>query len=464
MDEPRKAYEGQEPYLFASYSHKDRERVLPLIGLMQEVGCRVWYDDGIPPVKKYDDVIASHIENSRLFTCFMSNAYTESGYCKKELEYAERKEKEILPIYIEKPEEIQIPSGMDMHIGGIEHIDLSNPAPCERDELKKRLEMTQEFGECIDSDCEKRQDNLCVQIEHAEPAAESTMLPAPEPAQKTEPTAPPAMNQPPTPALTGTDYATGRRRKLKKKCFQVAAILIAVIVIGSILLNVLSSGVNPPVQNGPCGENVQGVYDDDSRCVTISGTGSMWNSDRAKTRNFFYYGQAVDSVVIEEGITSVGAYNFLNCSTKSCTLPESLLSIEEYAFSQCSSLESIKIPNQMIIIGNEAFEDCSSLKEVDLGPSVANIGYCAFVNCNSISSVTIPESVCNIGWGAFGDCLNLRSITFEGDAPSIGFGAFGDVTAVVYYHPEKKGWDAVVGENYWGRLKWVPIQEEPPKP
>ena len=39
------AYEGQEPYIFISYAHKDSNTVLPIIQGLQERGFRVWYRD-----------------------------------------------------------------------------------------------------------------------------------------------------------------------------------------------------------------------------------------------------------------------------------------------------------------------------------------------------------------------------------------------------------------------------------
>lgn len=148
MGEPQNVYEGKEPYLFASYAHKDREKVLPLIGLMQEVGCRVWYDNGIEPTKEYNDVIASHIENSRLFTCFMSNAYASRNYCKMEFTHAQNKNRDILTIYLENPKEIKMPSGMEMQLGSIQYIDISSQTPNRDEEFIKRLDMTNSVREC----------------------------------------------------------------------------------------------------------------------------------------------------------------------------------------------------------------------------------------------------------------------------------------------------------------------------
>ncbi len=82
-------------------------------------------------------------------------------------------------------------------------------------------------------------------------------------------------------------------------------------------------------------------------------------------------------------------------------------SISSYAFSGCSSLESVTIPNSVTSIGNYAFSGCSSLESVAIPNSVTSIGYAAFNGCSSLESVAIPNSVTSMGWGAFDGCSNL---------------------------------------------------------
>jgi hypothetical protein len=92
------------------------------------------------------------------------------------------------------------------------------------------------------------------------------------------------------------------------------------------------------------------------------------------------------------------------------TVPNSVTTIEQYAFSGCSSLTSVTIPNSVTTIGGSAFSGCSSLASVTIPNSVTTIGSYTFSGCSSLSSITIPNSVTSIGSGAFSGCSSLASI------------------------------------------------------
>ena len=90
------------------------------------------------------------------------------------------------------------------------------------------------------------------------------------------------------------------------------------------------------------------------RTLTISGTGEMKNWNQGSTENWHntQYTNAIEKVMINEGITNVGWD----------------------AFSGCSSLKSITIPESVTSIGSDAFYECSSLESVIIGRGIANIG------------------------------------------------------------------------------------------
>lgn len=148
------------------------------------------------------------------------------------------------------------------------------------------------------------------------------------------------------------------------------------------------------------------------------------------------------SAATEECFTytvSNGQAKITNCSTSisgNITIPRTLggypvTSIEDRAFSYCSSLTSITIPNNVIRIGNSAFYSCDNLTSVTIGNSVTTIGDYAFRYCNSLTSITIPDSVTNIGDEAFRYCDSLKSVTILDSITSIGNYAFCDCYSLI---------------------------------
>ena len=153
--------------------------------------------------------------------------------------------------------------------------------------------------------------------------------------------------------------------------------------------------------------------------LTISGYGEM--ADDAFKR------WKLNTVIINEGVTTIGQDAFRGCSRlTSVTIPSSVTTIGEGAFYDCSGLTSVTIPSSVTTIGKDAFLGCFGLTSVTIPSSVTSIGEGAFYGCSGLTSVTIPSSVTTIGQGAFYGCTGLSSVTIY--APPLvtyGVGAFG---------------------------------------
>ena len=106
------------------------------------------------------------------------------------------------------------------------------------------------------------------------------------------------------------------------------------------------------------------------------------------------------------------------------TIPDSVTSIGDEAFFYCYSLTSIVIPDSVTSIGNSAFYFCTSLTSVTIGNSVTSIGDYAFSSCDSLTSVVIPDGVTSIGEQTFSGCTSLTSVTIGNSVTSIGDEAF----------------------------------------
>ena len=127
------------------------------------------------------------------------------------------------------------------------------------------------------------------------------------------------------------------------------------------------------------------------------------------------------------------ASNTLICGCKNTTIPNSVTSIGEKAFSGCSGLTSITIPNSVTSIGWSAFSGCSSLASITIPNSITRIEFMTFYLCSGLTSITIPNSVKSIGDEAFRGCSDLKSVKIPKTLTEIGTGALPKNIKVVPY-------------------------------
>ena len=127
--------------------------------------------------------------------------------------------------------------------------------------------------------------------------------------------------------------------------------------------------------------------------------------------HLYLNGEEIKDLVIPNSVTSIGDYAFWECSgLTSVTIPNSVTSIGEGTFAYCKGLTSVTIPNSVTSIGYGAFQNCTGLTSIIIPNSVTSIGGQAFMGCSSLASVTIPNSVTAIGDKAFSSCKNIETI------------------------------------------------------
>ena len=221
---------------------------------------------------------------------------------------------------------------------------------------------------------------------------------------------------------------------------------------------------------GSCGDNARWSYDDNGT-LSITGTGGTYNFSNGN-RPWEQYKDAITTVRIADGITSIGDNAFFNCSNLATinggkdliyvggaafsgtlwlsaaidsttvvylghvaycglgvsgdvTLADGTITIANGAFQNNSRISSITIPASVTSIGDDAFKDCIGLISVTIPASVTSIGQRAFFFCNVLQSVTIPASVTSIGDHAFFDCYGLSTVNVLATTPpTLGSHAF----------------------------------------
>jgi hypothetical protein len=156
------------------------------------------------------------------------------------------------------------------------------------------------------------------------------------------------------------------------------------------------------------------------------------------------------------------------------TIPETVTTIDDYAFYNCNKLTSIKAPSILKTIGSMAFYYCTELSSLDIPQSVTSIGTNAFVQCSKLTSITIPStlsiidnytfsgsgltsisipsSVSIIGANAFSGCKNLVSVTIPSSVKAIGTNAFAGIGDKADFYVYNSVPITFIGRNNYGSV------------
>ena len=175
---------------------------------------------------------------------------------------------------------------------------------------------------------------------------------------------------------------------------------------------------------GMCGDNVSWVMTADGT-LTISGTGEMADYGSLDDSNpWDGCRKYIKSVVIEDGVTSIGRYTFDRCmSLTSVTIPDSVTSIRYGAFMMDTALTSLTIPGSVTGIENYAFYGCSQLTDVYYDGY--GIDWTAAGGNSSFAPDTVRFKEDLYGKGACGDNVTWR-LSADGTLTISGKGRIND--------------------------------------
>jgi hypothetical protein len=147
--------------------------------------------------------------------------------------------------------------------------------------------------------------------------------------------------------------------------------------------------------------------------------GVLYNKNKSSL-NVYPIGRS-GSFVIPNSVDSLNDGSFFQCSNlTSVIIPDSVTYIGGLVFSFCTSLENFIMGNGVTTIRDQTFRGCSKLTNINIGNNVNAINAYAFSACELLTSVNIPNSVTFIGEGTFSTCPNLIRINFLGNSPTIG--------------------------------------------
>ncbi len=147
-------------------------------------------------------------------------------------------------------------------------------------------------------------------------------------------------------------------------------------------------------------------------------------------KTLYLNNKPVTALVIPNGIQEIAPSTFYGCDFASVTIPDSVTSIGNDAFSHCRSLEKVVISNQVTQIGEFAFFNCEKLTSATIGENVTSIGSGAFWGCKQLKQIAIPNRVTKIGTYIFADCAALTHVTIGTGIPQISDYMFSGCTSL----------------------------------
>ena len=175
---------------------------------------------------------------------------------------------------------------------------------------------------------------------------------------------------------------------------------------------------------GTCGQNVTWSLSGDG-VLTISGKGTMKNYTYKSEMPWYKYNSQIKSVVVEEGVTSIGDYAFYGMpAMTSISLPKGLTVIGGFAFKNSTALNNVVLPSTLTKLGESAFYGCSSLQRIEIPKGIYTVWAYTFKNCTNLKEVVLPSTLIKIDEAAFYGCSSLTSLDIPDSVSIIGIYSF----------------------------------------
>lgn len=200
--------------------------------------------------------------------------------------------------------------------------------------------------------------------------------------------------------------------------------------------------------SGKCGDNLNWNLTDGT--LTISGTGEMPDWYWYREIPWDGYQRLIESVIVEDGITTVASYAFYGCfNLKDIKIPEGITYIGMNSFQNCKNLSSIELPDSIDRIGDYAFYNCSSLVNIEIPYSVTSVRPSVFENCSALEGIVIPVTVTDISATSFSGHSDSLVIYGGKDSAAEEYAIKNNITfSTVSYET-----DGTYGENLRWHLK-----------
>lgn len=356
------SYEGNEPYIFISYSHADTDEVYTFLKYIEREKFRIWYDDTMEIGEDFRAELRTKIEGCSAFLLFISKASMNSKYCGMEIITAFKNNKKIYPVYLD--ETVEIPPALKMILENIQHVKGYSRSSLDKyvqkliSGLPVETMRSLEVKDGVLLSCKDGSDEISI------PGGVSVIG---ESAFK---------NCEKLVKVHLGDEVSTIRREAFRGCKSIEEIHLP--------------------------ENISFVGESTFRdCISLK------------------------SMVADNKDIEIGERAFENCAQlSSVSLKNEMTEIYGGVFNSCKALAHIDLPEMLTILGESSFADCISLSEIFVPDRVTKIDDMVFNGCIELRKIRLPESLLKIGKNAFKDCISLASINIPASVFSMGAGPF----------------------------------------
>ena len=431
----------EKPFVFISYSHRDRDRVLPVLKTLYESGWRIWYDEGLTIGDHYDETLEAHVRDCSAFLLFVSENSLRSFYCREnEIPWAVEYQRPIIRCILDEGAEWDIPES----IAAVSPSEIE-PALEQIGGLTKGKKRTARGISVIVDPMERTDESgagwaYCLYSGSGAMAAKTILLEA---------------------RSSGCALYDAVENGADEEKLQSSVCLIVCLDRAFLsdprLVRVLTEAYESGKDIAVC--QLEEIRDEDLPRELAGLHLMQWldfahgisadmstklarHLQKRGSRNAailpgFQYEKTERGIVIRRNtsldpapriereyggvpVIEIGERAFRNCiHLTSLTVPEGVTRIGNSAFEGCSSLSEIILPDSLREIGDNAFRSCTGLASILLPGGVERIGEGAFYGCTALASVIIPDSVTQIGKDAFSGCKSLASVTLSGGISGI---------------------------------------------
>ena len=160
---------------------------------------------------------------------------------------------------------------------------------------------------------------------------------------------------------------------------------------------------------------------------------------------------------IPASVTSIGTGSFCNCTSLTSVALPGAVTVDYDAFRGCTALTAVTLGDNVQRIGADAFRDCP-IGSLTVPASVTTIEDRAF-SCSTVEGT--PSYVFlgapSLGYSVFPSSAAIE-VKFLGGVPTFGYNTFKGATVRAYYPAGDPEWTEEVRQDYGGEVTWIPLE------